>query len=478
MRFGCSKRHSRAISASTWRMSAWRRFTAPTRCGARASRKRGAPSRRIRMTPPPSGNWASFSTKRVRPPQPPPRCGRRPMPIRATRARCTTSASSSTSWPSPPRPARRWVVSSPSRRLPGTNTSLPTRSNGWRRCRHSPAWEEGGAMYRFVVVVIVLGLGMGAGTARAQFRLPMKLEELERRMHADSNDPAAHFNVALAYWNAKRWQDTDKALRTAIMLDPRFAPAYVALAYLPFAQRSSLWDEVRENRVPDEWKARIDESDQFFRHAYMIDPFVELRSGDVVQERSSAYLDELEMFFGEYVRDYFDGIDQYFQAKYQDSYDRLTRVINYLDGDRHPDRVPNNVFWWHGLASARVEKWPDAIADFDRLADMYETAQMFPQAIKSRQNAVNANPDDESLLLDLGKTLAVAGQPQEAVKTLRQAASVNPRDPRPSFYLGIVLEQMGQKDDARAAFSQFTSLAPSRYDRQISIAKQHLAALQ
>ncbi|HYU09907.1 MAG TPA: tetratricopeptide repeat protein [Gemmatimonadales bacterium] len=394
-------------------------------------------------------------------------------------------------------------------------------------------------MYRFVVVVIVLGLGMGAGTARAQFRLPMKLEELERRMHADSNDPAAHFNVALAYWNAKRWQDTDKALRTAIMLDPRFAPAYVALAYLPFAQRSSLWDEVRENRVPDEWKARMEESDQFFRHAYMIDPFVELRSGDVVQERSSAYLDELEMFFGEYVRDYFDGIDQYFQAKYQDSYDRLTRVINYLDGDRHPDRVPNNVFWWHGLASARVEKWPDAIADFDRLvdrslaptkrdslvhfplrtnefryilayvkqrsgavneaidlyrealtndiglymahvrlADMYETAQMFPQAIKSRQNAVNANPDDESLLLDLGKTLAVAGQPQEAVKTLRQAASVNPRDPRPSFYLGIVLEQMGQKDDARAAFSQFTSLAPSRYDRQISIAKQHLAALQ
>ncbi|HYU08852.1 MAG TPA: tetratricopeptide repeat protein, partial [Gemmatimonadales bacterium] len=110
--------------------------------------------------------------------------------------------------------------------------------------------------------------------------------------------------------------------------------------------------------------------------------------------------------------------------------------------------------------------------------DMYETAQMFPQAIKSRQNAVNANPDDESLLLDLGKTLAVAGQPQEAVKTLRQATSVNPRDPRPSFYLGIVLEQLGQKDDARAAFTQFTSLAPSRYDRQITIAKQHLAALQ
>jgi len=394
-------------------------------------------------------------------------------------------------------------------------------------------------MYRFVVVVTVLGLGMGAGTAQAQFRLPMKLEELERRVHADSNDPAAHFNVALAYWNAKRWQDADHAFRTAIMLDPRFAPAYVALSYLPFAQRSSLWDEVRENRVPDEWKARIEESDQFLRHAYMIDPFVELRSVDVVQPRSAPYLEALEMFYGEYVRDYFDGVDQYFQAKYQDAYDRFTRVINSLDGDRHPDRVPNNVFWWHGLASARVEKWPDAIADFDRLVDrsleptkrdslvhfplrtnefryilayvkqrsgavneaidlyrealtndiglymahvrlaeIYETAQMFPQAITSRRNAVNANPDDESLLLDLGKTLVNAGQSQEAVTALRQANTANPRDPRPPFYLGLVLEQLGRKDDARAAFTQFTSLAPSRYDRQITIAKQHLAALQ
>jgi tetratricopeptide (TPR) repeat protein len=395
-------------------------------------------------------------------------------------------------------------------------------------------------MSRFAVVVAsVLSLGVYPHAAQAQFRLPMKLEELERRMHADSNDPAAHFNVALAYWNAKRWQDAEQAFRTAITLDPRFAPAYVALSYLPYAQRSSLWDEVRENRIPDDWTKRIEESDQLFRHAYMIDPFVELRSADVVQPRSGPYLDALEMFYGEYIRDYFDGIDQYFQAKYQDSYDRFARVINYLDGDRHPDRIPNNVFWWHGLASARVEKWDEAVSDFDRLVDrslaptkrdslvhfplrtnefryilayvkqrsgavneaidlyreaitndiglymahvrlaeIYENAKMFPQAIASRRNAVNANPEDESLVLDLGKTLATAGQAQEAVKVLRQANAANPRDPRPPFYLGLVLEQAGQKDEARAAFTQFTSLAPSRYDRQIAIAKQHLAALQ
>lgn len=391
---------------------------------------------------------------------------------------------------------------------------------------------------RRVAVALLCACAVGPTTGVAQFQLPKKLPELERAAQADSNDPAAHFNVALAYWNAKRWPDADRSLRTAITLDPRFAPAYMALHFLPYAQRSTLWDEVGERRVPDDWKQRMEESDYFFRRAYMIDPLVELRAGDVVRGRSSAYLQELEMFFGEHIRDYFDGLDQYFMGDYQKAYDRLTRVLNALDADRHPDRVPSTVMWWHGLASAHVEHWPEAIQDFDRLmdrslaptrkdslvhfplrtneyryilgflkqrsgspneaidlyreaitndiglymahvrlAEIYETAGMLPQAITSRRNAVNANPEDESLQLDLGKSLAAAGQLQEAADALKQAIAANPRDPRPPFYLGLVLEQLGQKAEARAAFTQFTVLAPSRYERQITIAKQHLANL-
>lgn len=387
-------------------------------------------------------------------------------------------------------------------------------------------------------LIALLALGLAAGAAPAQFRLPVKLEELERRARADSNDPAAHFNVALAYWNAKRWADAERSLGLSVTIDPRFAPAYIALHYLPFAQRGSLWEERDERRVPDEWKRRMEESDHFFRRAYMIDPLVELRSGDVVQPRSTAYLHELELVFGEHVRDYFDGLDQYFLGAYQHAYDRFTRVINSIDGDRHPDRIPSNVLWWHGLASARVEKWEAAIWDFQklmdrslaptrkdslvhfplrtneyryilaylrqrsgnlngaidfyreaitndiglymaqvRLAEIYEAAQRWAQAVDARRNAVNANPDDASLLLDLGKTLANAGRLQEAVGPLRQCVDANSRDARAYFYLGLVLEQLGQKDAARTALTHFTSLAPSRYDRQIAIAKQHLAAL-
>jgi tetratricopeptide (TPR) repeat protein len=196
------------------------------------------------------------------------------------------------------------------------------------------------------------------------------------------------------------------------------------------------------------------------------------------------------------------------------------------------------ILWYHGLAAARLAKHADAIHDFERLVqrsqtretsdtlyrwplrtneyryvlaylkqqaddpngavqlyrealttdiglymahvrigDIYEGVAMWEQAVLARRQAVNANPDDPSLVLDLGKTLANAARWAEAEERLREATAANPRDPRAHFYRGLVLEQLGRKDDARDALTRFTTLAPSRYERQVTIAKQHLAAL-
>jgi hypothetical protein len=98
-------------------------------------------------------------------------------------------------------------------------------------------------MTRHATVLLCL-LALAALPATAQFRLPLKLSELEQQAKADSNDPAAHFNVALAYWNAKRWNDVERELRLAVMIEPQFAEGWLALSRLPFAKRSRLWDEM------------------------------------------------------------------------------------------------------------------------------------------------------------------------------------------------------------------------------------------
>ncbi len=98
---------------------------------------------------------------------------------------------------------------------------------------------------RLALALLLLPAALGA----QRIKLPASLSDLQARAVKDSDDAAAQYNVALAYWNAQRWNDADSAFHRAIHLDPRFAPAYVGLAFLPYAERSSLGDEVVEQDV-------------------------------------------------------------------------------------------------------------------------------------------------------------------------------------------------------------------------------------
>jgi Flp pilus assembly protein TadD len=49
---------------------------------------------------------------------------------------------------------------------------------------------------------------------------------------------------------------------------------------------------------------------------------------------------------------------------------------------------------------------------------------------------VDANPDDPSLVMDLGVTLGKAGRFADAEEALQRAEEANPRDARILFWLG------------------------------------------
>jgi Flp pilus assembly protein TadD len=97
--------------------------------------------------------------------------------------------------------------------------------------------------------------------------------------------------------------------------------------------------------------------------------------------------------------------------------------------------------------------------------------------VQERQRAVDANPDDASLLLDLGVALGKAGMMPQAESRLQAAVDANSRDTRALFWLGLAQMDLGKKAEARGSFTRFLELAPSRYDRQIAMAKERLAQL-
>lgn len=390
------------------------------------------------------------------------------------------------------------------------------------------------------LVLLSVTLLTGSPLAAQRIALPAKLPELETRARQDSNDAAAQYNVALGYWNEKRWDDADSALHRAIRIDPQFAMAYVALAALPYQRRSQLADEEYDHRVPPEWEPRIRESERLYRQAMMIDPLVDVRLGFVILPNETGYKTSLQVLFGDWLNDYVEGVVRYFDGKYQQSYDDFQRVVYQIKGDQHAERMWNTLLFWHGLAAAQVGKNADAVWDFQkilnrhldaesrardstlsvplqtnefryllavmnqragnlneatqlyrqaiendvglymahvRLAQIYETANLWDQAVAERRAAVNASPDNPSLLVDLGRTLANARRTLEAEQTFRQAMDANPRDARIPYYLGRIEEQLSKPTDARAAYTRFLSIAPSRYATQIADAKQRLETL-
>lgn len=372
-----------------------------------------------------------------------------------------------------------------------------------------------------------------------RIRLPASLSDLEQRALQDSNDAAAHYNVALAYINAKRYDDADHALHQAVAIEPKFAPAWLALAQLPFLRRPSLREDVYLGNVPAEWRAPLREAYTHYQHAFLIDPLVDLRIEAMSKPARSAFwasseeAEEIYNYFFRYLDDILEG-------KYEGAYNRLNQLYDAIPTQRERDGLPGFIFYYRGLSAAHIGRFTEALQDFNRLlrraeehfnpdslvhyiplelneyrymiavlnqragdpneairlfrqvleedagyymahaqlANIYESAQRMEQAIAERRYAVNANPEDASLLLDLALTLAKAGKAADAEEPLRQAQAANPRDARASYYLGIVEQQLGKKDDARAALTRFVAIAPSRYDRQIADAQQRLATLQ
>lgn len=388
-------------------------------------------------------------------------------------------------------------------------------------------------MRRRYALSIVASL-LAASAAAQQLKVEASVGDLETRARRDSNDATAHYNLALGYWSKKRWAEAEASLRAAVALDAGLAPAYLALAYLPRAsgkfwkERSILlgsgWQFVLYEAPDSVWEA----FERMYRHAFMLDPLVDVRIVVATEWR------------GGHIDSYDQALFDYNDGKWADAVRRLGELVadsNAYRGERAG--LYERILWYHALALERLGRHEEAINDLrslmerserreqsdtlfrwplrtneyryvlayitqrasdpngalalykdaltvdlglypahTRIADIYEAARMWPEAIEARGYAVTANPEDAGLHINLGVTLAKGGRLVEAEEALARALELNPREARAAYYLGIVHQQQGKSAAARSALERFIALAPSRYARQVDDATQRLAALR
>lgn len=391
---------------------------------------------------------------------------------------------------------------------------------------------------KWVSVVTLLVLSSTVTRADAQrARLLVSLAELEARVGQDSLDPVIHYDLALGYWVAERFDEAERSLRRAVTIEPKFAPGYLGLAFLPYARRPKLWGEEMKNKVPPEWAERVHESDRAFRRAYMLDPMVDLKIyGLVFPPREKIVIGRnATETYAALVR----GFESFWDGQYGTSYGWLHQALQKLDRGKQND-VPEALLWYHGLAAAHTYQYDVAIADFQRLlkratakeqtdtlvrsfslasnqiryvlatvsrkagrgdeavalyqeslandlglfmghvqmAEIYEDRRDWPAAIIERRRAVESNPENSSLQYDLGHTLARALQFSEAAEVLNAAMEANPHNARIPYTLGLVRLRLSDKAGARDAFQRFVAMAPSRFGKQVTEARQRIGELE
>jgi Tfp pilus assembly protein PilF len=356
---------------------------------------------------------------------------------------------------------------------------------------------------------------LAARVCAQRIKLPYPLSQLEQRAHQDSNDAAVQYELGLGYWNAKRWDDAERVLRLSVQIEPRFAQGYLALAYVPFARHPELMKIRDPALVPDSLKPSLEESRRFERRAFTIDPLVDLRIIGVVFPPGAGP----------------------FQAFVDGQYGLAFWFFQGAVNQQGVKAAPPGLLWYAGLAAAHVAAYPQAVADLQALLDrelareqdstvhvplaanevryvlaivkqkynkpadaialyrevlsndigmfmahvqmahVYEQNSMWKDAAAEQRLAVATDPEDPSLLTDLGILLRQADSLAESETVLRQAMDGNARDPRPPYYLGLTELQMGKAPEARAAFQRFLAMAPSRDSAEIAEVHRYIVML-
>lgn len=381
-------------------------------------------------------------------------------------------------------------------------------------------------MVRRCSFVILLYAAIASSPTQAQQLafLDRSVKDMEAWVREDTNDAQRQYYLALRHWKERHWRQADSLLRLVVKLEPRYADAYLALYFLPYARRTTLADEEDRDRVPEAWQPVVEEAHRFYQRAFRTDPMVNLQimgvAYDIEEPQVRDYSTNAWLTYQRYYAWFVDlGM-----GRYRSAADRLEKLAQReFNEAKHPEDVPDYILWYRGLAEAHSMQLDKAINDFrallDRqlrkaqrdqlvhvplrdneyrfmlaslhhmaghtdsavalyqqalendlglvmahtyLASIHEGAGRAAEAMVERRRAAEVNSDDPTALFDLAASHFNAGQLIEADEPLRQAIKLNPRYSPPYYLLGRVTEELGLPDEARDHYEKFLALAPLR----------------
>ncbi|MBI1967919.1 MAG: tetratricopeptide repeat protein [Gemmatimonadetes bacterium] len=350
-------------------------------------------------------------------------------------------------------------------------------------------------MWRRRTLLTLMAL-IGARSLPGQRWLRDSTAALEARVAEDSTDAGTSYRLAIFYYLAKRYDDEQRLLRRVTALDPRYAPAYLALADSAYERRPKLYEEVRRNRVPREWQAAVERSQRMQRQAYLIDPLADFRvrgteappegvvtigiDRDMLNAASDA---------GKVLTDYllYLGLTMFYATRYELSYEAFRKYVERAYGTKPHDSIPDFVLWFRGLAAGHRGIYNVAIEDFQTLLDRSLKEErkdsLIPYPLRTNDyrytlavlHQAARRPADalrlyqESIANDLGLYMAHVRLAEmyrqfkmwpQAIEEQQRAIATNPDDPTAQYELGVILAETGKPAEAEEQLRQAMARNP------------------
>ena len=110
---------------------------------------------------------------------------------------------------------------------------------------------------------------------------------------------------------------------------------------------------------------------------------------------------------------------------------------------------------------------PDSPAGIVNLAIAQARQKKFGEAIRTLKAGIVRIPDSEMLMVRLGHTYLVTGNPREAFSTMNRVLGLNPRNVDALTVCAGILDAEGRKDEARSYYDRALAVEPeSRFLRQ------------
>ena len=212
-----------------------------------------------------------------------------------------------------------------------------------------------------VLALVCLG-AIAPGSVQAQaLKVSVPVEDLEKAAARDSADPIAFYNLALGSWSKKRWDDVEKALDRALVLEPRLAVAHLAKAHLPFARRMKLWNDLwDEKKHTPEILNTVAQMEESYRRAFFFDPLVDLRIIGAVTPGKS-YVWESDPMLSAIWDVWMGGFEDFRDGDYGGAFNRFERMIEiWTDTGRRSDAdIPERLRPSSVTSPADALSWPE-----------------------------------------------------------------------------------------------------------------------